>query len=107
MLRKWSSVVNKNFNEAAINYNFSASIQKDTALKLAEICSGYRIKRGLWVDLGSGTGLLAKSLESLHPNQYVIRLDNSQNMLDQHPEKSIKQLWDLNNGLPEWSKNQI
>ena len=77
MYKTWYSQVNKNFNEAALSYNESASIQKSTALKLAKICSHYSIKHGLWVDLGSGTGLLAKSLEDIHPNQYVVRLDNS------------------------------
>ena len=104
MQKTWSSQVKKNFNEAALTYNESASIQKSTALKLAKICSKHSIKRGLWVDLGSGTGLLAKSLEDLHPNQYVVRLDNSKKMIDQHSEKSSKQLWDLNNGLPKWSE---
>ena len=104
MNKKWFSVVYKNFNEAAFNYNQSASIQKDTAIKLARICSHHSINNGLWVDLGSGTGLLANTLESLHPSQHVMRLDNSEKMLDQHSEKSIKQLWDLNNGLPKWSK---
>ncbi len=102
MQKTWSSQVNKNFNEAALNYNKSASIQKSTALKLAKICSHHSIKHGLWVDLGSGTGLLAKSLEDLHPNQYVVRLDNSKKMIEQHSAKSVKQLWDLNNGLPMW-----
>jgi len=104
MHKTWSSQVNKNFNEAALSYNESASIQKSTALKLAKICSHHSIKHGLWVDLGAGTGLLAKSLEDLHPNQYVVRLDNSKKMIDQHSEKCVKQLWDLNNGLPKWSK---
>ena len=104
MQKTWSSQVNKNFNEAALTYNESAEIQKSTALKLAKICSHHSIKHGLWVDLGSGTGLLAKSLEDIHPNQYVVRLDNSKKMIDQHSEKSVKQLWDLNNGLPKWSK---
>jgi len=104
MQKTWSSQVNKNFNEAALSYNKSASIQKSTALKLAKICSHHSIKHGLWVDLGSGTGLLANSLEDLHPNQYVMRLDNSKQMINQHPEKSSKQLWDLNDGLPKWSQ---
>ena len=104
MQQIWSSLVNKNFNEAALNYNESAVIQKSTALKLAKICSDYPINNGFWVDLGSGTGLLAKSLEDLHPSQDVMRLDNSKKMLDQHPAKSSKQIWDLNNGLPKWSK---
>ena len=104
MKKTWSSQVNKNFNEAALSYEESALIQKSIALKLAKICSHYSIKHGLWVDLGTGTGLLAKSLEDLHPNQYVVRLDNSKKMIDQHSEKSFKQLWDLNNGLPKWSE---
>ena len=104
MQKTWSSLVNKNFNEAAINYNESALIQKSTALKLAKICSHHPIKNGFWVDLGTGTGLLAKSLEDLHPNQYVLRLDNSKQMIDQNSEKSPKQLWDLNDGLPKWSE---
>ena len=104
MHRRWSSQVKENFNEAALNYNESASIQKSTALELANICSHHSIKHGLWIDLGSGTGLLAKSLENLHPTQYVMRLDNSKKMIDQHPEKSVKQLWDLNDGLPKWSE---
>ena len=102
MHETWSSQVNKNFNEAATSYEESASIQRNTALKLAKICSDHSIKHGLWVDLGTGTGLLAKSLEDLHPNQYVVRLDYSKNMIDQHPDSSVKQLWDLNNGLPKW-----
>ncbi len=104
MHKTWSSLVNKSFNEAALNYNDAASIQKSTALKLANVCSHYPIKNGLWVDLGSGTGLLAKSLEDLHPNQYVMRLDNSKQMINQQPATSSKQLWDLNDGLPKWSK---
>tara|TARA_B100000700_G_scaffold196952_1_gene216750 strand:- start:835 stop:1590 length:756 start_codon:yes stop_codon:yes gene_type:complete len=100
----WFSRVNKNFNEAALRYNESASIQKSTAVKLAKICSHHSIKYGLWVDLGSGTGLLAQSLEDSHPNQHVLRLDSSKKMIDQHSKTSSKQLWDLNNGLPKWSK---
>ena len=104
MQKIWSSKVHKNFNEAALNYNESAELQKSTALKLANICSCHPIKKGLWVDLGSGTGLLAQSLEDLYPNQPVVRLDNSKQMIDQHSENNIKQLWDLNNGLPKWSE---
>ena len=90
MQKTWYSQVNKNFNEAALSYNESASIQKTTALKLAKICSHHSIKHGLWVDLGSGTGLLAKSLEDLHPNQYVVRVDNSKKMSEQLSAKRVK-----------------
>ena len=104
MQETWSSQVNKNFNEAASNYDESASIQKNTALKLAKICTHHLVKNGLWVDLGSGTGLLANSLEEQYPNQNVVRLDYSKKMIDQNPEKSTKQIWNLNDGLPKWSK---
>ena len=73
MKETWSQLVNRNFSDAASKYNESAAIQKKTAIKLARICSNYPIKHGLWVDLGSGTGLLAESLEALHPNQEVLR----------------------------------
>ena len=96
MQKTWSSLVKKNFNAAALNYNESALIQRSTALKLAKICSQHPINNGLWVDLGSGTGLLAKSLEVLHPSQNVLRLDNSKQMIDQHSDKNPKQLWDFN-----------
>ena len=104
MQKTWSSLVKKNFDAAALNYNESALIQRSTALKLAKICSQHPIHNGLWVDLGSGTGLLAKSLEVLHPSQNVLRLDNSKQMIDQHSDKNPKQLWDLNNGLPKWPR---
>ena len=57
MQKTWSSQVNKNFNEAALSYDESASIQKNTALKLAKICSYHSIKHGLWVDPVSYTHL--------------------------------------------------
>ena len=104
MTKTWSTQVTQNFNEAALKYNESAAIQKNTALKLAQICFEHPIKNGLWVDLGSGTGLLANALESLNKNQNVLRLDNSKQMIDQHSEKSTKQIWDLNEGLPRWSE---
>ena len=104
MTKTWSTQVTQNFNEAALKYNESAAIQKSTALKLAQICFENPIKNGLWVDLGSGTGLLANALENLHKNQYVLRLDNSKQMIFQHSEKSAKQIWDLNDGLPQWSE---
>ena len=104
MTKTWSTQVTQNFSEAALKYNESAAIQKSIALKLAQICFEHSIKNGLWVDLGSGTGLLANALENLHKNQYVLRLDNSKQMIDQHSEKSTKQIWDLNYGLPHWSE---
>jgi len=94
----------KNFDEASFNYNNEALLQKIFADKLAKSCSEQSIPKGLWVDLGSGTGLLANAIETFHPNHSVIRIDGSKAMLKQHSQKQKVQLWDLNLGLPEWTK---
>jgi len=104
MKKEWQELISKNFNEAATNYNTVAQIQNEVALKLATICSSHKIPNGIWVDLGSGTGFLANALEDLNPKQPVIRIDQSIKMLDQHPRNSIKEIWDLNNGLPPLNK---
>ncbi|KGG13499.1 MULTISPECIES: methyltransferase domain-containing protein [Prochlorococcus] len=90
----------RNFEEASDNYNQSAVIQKIFAHKLAKQCLHQNINPGIWLDLGSGTGLLADILEDLHPSQLVIRVDGAKEMLEQHsPQKQLK-LWDLELGLP-------
>ena len=101
----WDKQIIQNFDAAANNYNTEADIQKEVALKLATVCSIHSIPPGIWVDLASGTGLLAECLERLNPNQSIIRLDKSVSMLDQQPREKIKQIWDLNKGLPEWDKS--
>ncbi len=103
MTTYWSELVLNNFGEAAANYNKDAQIQQIFASLLAQICSRESIPQGIWVDLGSGTGLLAEALETLNPNQSVIRVDGSKKMLAQHGSKCVKQHWDLNYGLPNWS----
>mgnify|MGYP001477847876 CR=1 FL=1 len=95
----------KNFDNAALCYNKHAEIQKHIAKRLATICSNHSIPRGLWVDLGSGTGLLAQSLEANNPGQQVVRIDISKNMLTQHPTTSLTKAWDLNQGLPKWKES--
>tara|TARA_B100000029_G_scaffold512114_1_gene607940 strand:- start:628 stop:1383 length:756 start_codon:yes stop_codon:yes gene_type:complete len=104
MTNCWPELVLNNFGEAAVNYNKDAQIQQAFASLLAQLCSRESIPEGLWVDLGSGTGLLAEALETLNPNQSVIRVDGSKEMLAQHPSKCVKQHWDLNCGLPNWSE---
>ena len=98
----WEKLVQDNFNKAAKRYENNSEIQKFSALKLAEICSQTPIQNGIWVDLGSGTGLLAESLELLHPKQTVLRIDNSINMISQQPQERLKNIWDLNHGLPDF-----
>ena len=102
MTKKWSKLILKNFGEAATNYNQEAVIQRTFAWQLAKKCTGETIPQGSWIDLGTGTGLLAEALETLNPNQTVLRVDASKEMLAQHRAESQTQLWDLNFGLPKW-----
>ena len=103
--KKWEKRVLQNFDAAAVTYNQNAKIQQTFANKLAAYCAEKVITPGIWIDLGSGTGLLADSLEELHENQSVCRVDGSYKMLEQHDCIKQKQMWDLNTGLPtNWSQ---
>ncbi len=94
-----SQVLN-NFNAAAKTYNQEAHLQRAMAWRLAKCCSKAKIPSGVWIDLGSGTGLLADALETLNPNEHVLRIDGSPEMLDHRRLSSQAQIWDLNFGLP-------
>ena len=59
----------KQFSGAADRYNSAARLQEGMAWRLAGHCRHLLIPRGLWVDLGSGTGRLADALEATHPGQ--------------------------------------
>ena len=98
---EFSKSIIKNFNIAAENYESSAFIQSKVASLLVKACKHRSIEKGLWLDLGSGTGLLAKKLEDSFPRNKVIRIDASSNMLNQQPDDSKKILHDLNLGLPK------
>ena len=98
------NLILKNFGEAAPHYSQEAQIQKTFAWLLAKVCSKETIPQGIWADLGAGTGLLAEALEALNPNQSVLRVDGSTEMLSQHSPNSKTQLWDLNSGLPTWPR---
>ena len=104
MTSTWPRKILKNFGDAAPLYNKEAGIQKDVAWQLAKRCSKESIPEGIWTDLGAGTGLLAEALEELNPNQSVLRVDGSQEMLAQHKPESQTKLWDLNFGLPTLCK---
>ena len=100
MQKDWQNQITKNFNNAARQYNKHASLQKYVVNELTNLCSLYSIPEGIWLDLGSGTGLLAESLELINPKQKIIRIDCSRNMLNQHTSANITKVWDLNKGLP-------
>ena len=90
------------FGSAADRYDCAAGLQRDMAWKLAGDCRGLPIKKGLWVDLGSGTGCLADALEETFPGQMVLRLDGSIAMLGRQRSGTRTQLHDLSLGLPSW-----
>ena len=96
------NLILKNFGEAAKVYKKEAQMQRAFAWRLAKKCSKELIPKGIWADLGAGTGLLAEALEELNPQQSVLRIDGSKDMLAQNSPKSQTQLWDLNFGLPTW-----
>jgi malonyl-CoA O-methyltransferase len=92
----------KEFSGAADRYNRAARLQEGMAWRLAGLCRHLPIPRGLWVDLGSGTGRLADALEVTHPGQSVLRVDGSAAMLQQQQASATTLQWDLSRGLPPW-----
>ncbi len=100
MTESWQTEILKNFNIASFNYDSEATLQKHIAKLLAIECAKQKIVSGQWVDLGAGTGFLADLLEEFTPNESVLRVDASENMLAQNSKGSSKKVWDLNYGLP-------
>ena len=107
MSTSWTGQVLSGFGQAATRYDNLAILQRSVAERLAGLCSRTPIPRGLWVDLGSGTGLLADALEARHPGQPVLRIDGCAEMLKLHPRQAATALVDLNKGLPEWSADPM
>ena len=98
--KNWNETIKYNFNNAASKYlNFSI-IQRFFVLKIVSFLKDLNIPEGEWIDLGSGTGLLADEIENIFSKKKVCRLDFSQKMLSQNKPSSKKLLWDLNKDLP-------
>ena len=101
----WNERVKNNFNNAAAHYLEYSNIQRHFAEKIIYFLKELNIQEGEWIDLGSGTGLLADEIEKEFSTKKVIRIDFSKEMLLQNKESSEKILWDLNIGLPSSIKN--
>ena len=97
-----SDQVLERFSRAAPIYASNALLQQAMAWRLGQLSRRYAIPRGLWVDLGSGTGHLAAALEACHPGQQVMRIDGSDAMLQSHPSGTSTLRHDLSGGLPDW-----
>ena len=59
----WNETVKNNFNNASANYLSYSNIQKHFADKIVYFLKDLNIQKGEWIDLGSGTGLLADEIE--------------------------------------------
>ena len=101
----WNEKVKNNFNNASANYLCYSNIQKHFAEKIVSFLKVLNIPKGEWIDLGSGTGLLADEIEKEFSSKNITRIDFSKKMLLQNKDSSKKILWDLNNGLPPSIRN--
>jgi malonyl-CoA O-methyltransferase len=95
------------FNRHAAAYEQGAGLQKAIAARLGQICRSLRpqIPAGPRADLGAGSGLLSRALETSLGGPPLLRLDLCTELLAQErsgdPALVHHQLlWDLNSGLP-------
>ena len=102
MSNSWSAKVLQSFDGAATQYNQAARLQTAMAWRLAGCCKRLPIPAGRWLDLGSGTGLLADAIEQRNPGRVVERIDGSPSMLARNSRPDHTQLWDLNQPLQSW-----
>ena len=106
MLNKtWNEIIKNNFNEAAESYLNYSDIQRFFVKKIVGFIKEIKTEQGEWIDLGSGTGLLADELEKEFSTKKVSRVDFSRKMLYQNKSSSKKILWDLNYKLPASIEN--
>jgi len=99
--KKWNEKIKNNFNDAAYRYLEHSNIQKFFAKKIVQFIKELNPqKKGEWIDLGSGPGILADEIEKNFSSQKVARIDFSKKMLLENKLSSKKILWDLNNDLP-------
>jgi len=80
--KKWNEKIKNNFDDAAYSYLEHSNIQKFFAKKIVQFIKELNPpKKGEWIDLGSGPGLLADEIEKKFPSQKVSRIDFSKKML--------------------------
>ena len=80
--KQWNEKIKNNFNDAAYQYLEHSNIQKFFAKKIVQFIKKLNPhKKGEWIDLGSGPGLLADEIEENFSSQKVSRIDFSKKML--------------------------
>ena len=73
--KKWNEKIQNNFNDAAYRYLEYSNIQKFFAKKIVQFIKELNPqKKGEWIDLGSGPGLLADEIEKKFSSQKVSEL---------------------------------
>ena len=80
--KKWNEKIKNNFNDAAYRYLEHSNIQKFFAKKIVQFIKELNPqKKGEWIDLGSGPGILADEIEKKFTSQKVARIDFSKKCL--------------------------
>ena len=74
------------FNNAAVNYNKHALIQKEVAFRTDQKFDLIRPNHKTILDLGSGTGLLTDRILSRFPKSQIIIIDFAYNALLKNKE---------------------
>ncbi len=101
----FSTRVERCFSGGAATYQRSASLQAAVAARLARLARplASALPPGPRADLGAGSGLLARAIESQLGEPPLLRLDACGPLLEQEqpPGLGLQRLWDLNQGLPE------
>jgi malonyl-CoA O-methyltransferase len=100
-------LINKNFSRAAFSYEEIATIQKAAAKKLVALASPF-LNQSQILDLGSGTGFVAKELLQKNNQLKIVETDLSREMLSlwkNRPENVIAIECDIEN-LP-FAKNSF
>ena len=76
--KQWNEKIKNNFNNAAYGYLEYSNIQKFFAEKIVQFIKELDPKKkGEWIDLGSGPGLLADEIEKIFSSKKVSRIDFS------------------------------
>ena len=73
--KKWNEKIKNNFNDAAYQYLEYSNIRKFFAAKIVQLIKELNPqKKGEWIDLGSGPGILADEIEKNFSSQKVSRI---------------------------------
>ena len=92
-------IIKKNFSRKSSNYNDEAAMQKKSAEKLVNLAKNFLGKKNKILDLGSGTGFVAREILKITPYAQIIETDLSPEMLNtwQRPNNVSALVCDIEN----------